>query len=140
MDRVLTEAVNGFLFNRAEQERTGKQRDKYRDVVRQEVLTWGREDEGGHRWIDFDSDLTIEGKTYKAICAQRRVSSSIDLDATEALAKELGLLDEVFPVTPVRQFDEDKLYALNQQGKITDKQLDGLITENVTFAIVPVKS
>lgn len=140
MNRALTEAIHGFLFNRAEQERTGKQRDTYRDVLKRWLMTDGREDENGHRYLDFENDLTIEGKTYSGICAQRRLSSSIDLDKTEALAQELGIFDLVFPVVPVRQFDEDALYAANQRGLISDEQLDSLITENVTYAVVPVKS
>lgn len=141
MDRALAEAVNGFLFNRSEQERTGKARDRYRDALRSWLMTEGREDENGHRYLDLDgSGLTIGDHTYRAICAQRRVTSSIDLDATEDLCRELGLFNEVFPVVPVRQFDEDALYAANQRGLITDEQLDSLITENVTYAIVPVKS
>lgn len=140
MNSAVNQMIHGFLFNRAEQERTGKSRDSYRNLLREVIMEDGREDENGHRWLDFEEDLTVEGKTYKAICAQRRISSSIDLDATESLAKELNLYDEVFPVKEVRQFDEDRLYALNQQGKITDEQLDSLITEVETFAIVPVKS
>jgi hypothetical protein len=140
MNSAVNQMIHGFLFNRAEQERTGKSRDSYRNLLREILMEDGREDENGHRWLDFEEELTVEGKTYKAICAQRRISSSIDLDATESLSKELNLYDEVFPVKEVRQFDEDKLYALNQQGKITDAQLDSLITEVETFAIVPVKS
>jgi hypothetical protein len=140
MNSAVNQMIHGFLFNRAEQERTGKSRDSYRNLLREVIMEDGREDENGHRWLDFEEDLTVEGKTYKAICAQRRISSSIDLDATESLSKELNLYDEVFPVKEVRQFDEDRLYALNQQGKITDEQLDSLITEVETFAIVPVKS
>lgn len=140
MNSALVEAVNGFLYNRAQNEWTGRQRDTYRDSLRKWLLEDGREDENGHRYLDFDKPLTIEGKTYGAICAQRRVSSSIDLDATEAMARELGIYDLVFPVTEVRQFDEDALYAANQRGQISDEQLDSLITENVSFAIVPVKA
>lgn len=140
MNRALAEAVNGFLYNRAQSEFTSRQRDSYRDSLRKWLMEDGREDENGHRYLDFDNDLTIEGKTYKAICAQRRVSSSIDLDATEAKARELGIYDLVFPVIEIRQFDEDALYAANQRGQISDEDLDSLITENVSYAIVPVKS
>ena len=140
MDSALNEAVHGFLFNRAEQERTGKIRDKYRDALRDWLLADGREDESGHRYLDFESPLTVGERTWSGICAQRRLSSSIDLDAAESLCRELDIFDVVFPVVPVRQFDEDALYAANQRGLITDEQLDSLITENETFAIVPVKA
>lgn len=140
MERMLQEAVHGFLFNRAEQERTAKTRDSYKDVVKRLIMTDGREDENGSRWLDFDEPLTIEGKSYRGIQAQRRLSSSIDLDATEELVRAKGLYNDVFPVVEVRQFHEDRLYAANQQGLISDAELDSLITENVTYAVVPVKS
>jgi hypothetical protein len=140
MNSALTEAIHGFLFNRSEQERTGKKRDTYRDVLRDWLMTDGREDENGHRYLDFDDDLTIEGKTWRGIQAQRRISASIDLDAAEELAKSRGIYDEVFPIVEIREFNEDALYAANQRGLVSDADLDALVTEHVTFAIVPVKA
>lgn len=140
MNGALIEAVNGFLFNRAEQERTTRMRDNYKFALRDWLMEDGEVDENGHRWLYFDEPLTIEGRTWRAICAQRRLSSSLDIEATEAKTKELGLYDQVFPVVSVRQFDEDALYAANQRGDISDEDLDSLITETETYAIVPVKS
>lgn len=140
MNSALKEAVNGFLFNRSEQERTGKQRDMYRDALREWLMTDGEVDESGHRWLVFENPLTIEGRSWRAITAQRRLSSSIDLDAVEAWAKTNGFMDEVFPIVERREFDEDALYALNQRGLVSDEVLDSFITESETFAIVPVKS
>lgn len=140
MNGALKEAVNGFLYNRAEQENTARLRDNYKFSLREWLMQDGEVDENGHRWLHFDDPLTIGGKTWRGICAQRRLSPSIDMDATEALAKAKGLYDEVFPVVSVRQFDEDALYAANQRGLISDEELDALIEENETYAIVPVKA
>lgn len=140
MNGALLEAVHGFLYNRAEQERTAKTRDNYKFALREWLLEDGREDESGHRYLDFDDELTIEGKTYRGIVAQRRISSSIDLDATEELAKSHGIYDDIFPIVQVREFNEDALYAANQRGIISDAELDALLTENVTYAVVPVKA
>lgn len=140
MNGALLEAVHGFLFNRSEVERKTKTRDNYKYALRTWLMEDGREDENGHRYLDFDNELTVEGTAYRGIVAQRRVSASIDLDATEELAKAAGIYDEVFPVVQIREFNEDALYAANQRGIISDDQLDGLVTENISFAIVPVKS
>jgi hypothetical protein len=140
MNSALIEAVNGFLHNRAEEEEVTRVKNRYRDVLRNWLMQDGREDENGHRHLDFDSPLTIGGKAWSGITAQRRISASIDLDKVEALVRARGLYDQVFPEVRIRQFKEDVLYILNQQGKITDAELDALITENVSFAIVPVKS
>ena len=140
MNGALVEAVHGFLFNRAEQERTARMRDNYKFTLREWLMEDGEVDENGHRWLNFDEPLTIEGRTWRAIRAERRLSSSLDIDATEAKCKELGIYDEVFPVVEIRQFNEDALYAANQRGDISDEALDSLITETETYAIVPVKS
>ena len=140
MNGALREAINGFLFNRSEETRTLRLRDNYKFTLREHLMTEGEEDSNGHRWLELDPPLTIEGVTYRAICAQRRTSASLDMDAAEAKAKELGIYDKVFPVVEVRQFDEDALYACNQRGEISDEDLDSLITESVSYAIVPVKS
>jgi hypothetical protein len=140
MNSAMTEAIHGFLHNRAEEEAVSKAKVRYRDVLRTILLQDGREDENGHRHMDFLEPLTVGGKTWKGIMAQRRISASIDLDKVEALVRAKGLYDEVFPEVRVRKFDEDKLYILNQRELITDAELDGLITENISFAIVPVKS
>jgi hypothetical protein len=140
MNGALIEAVHSFLYNRSEVERTGKARDTSRDFLKRWLMEDGRVDENGHRWLDFADELTIDGRTWKAICAQRRISSSIDLDATEELVKAKGLYNDVFPVVEVREFNEDALYAANQRGLISDEELDGLLIEVETFAIVPVKS
>lgn len=138
MNSALQEAVNGFLFARSEEEEHKRRKERYRDALRTYLMDEGREDENGHRHADFEP-LTIGGKTYRGIAAQRRISASIDLDKTEALVRARDLYDVVFPPVTTRQFNEDALYAANQKGLITDAELDSLITENVTFAIVPVK-
>src|SRR6185437_7907376 len=104
MNGALVEAVNGFLFNRAEQERTTRMRDNYKFALREWLMEEAEVDENGHRWLIFDEPLTIEGKTWRAICAQRRLSSSIDLDMVESWARDNGFLDEIFPIVERREF------------------------------------
>jgi hypothetical protein len=140
MNPAFFEVIHGFLYNRAQQESRAKDRDRYRDILKSWVMEDGREDENGHRYLDFEEPLVIEGKAWAGIQAQRRISTSIDLDATEELAKTHGIYDAVFPIREIREFDEDALYRANQQGIVSDEELDGLLTENVTFAIVPVKA
>lgn len=140
MNGALAEAVNGFLFNRAENKRTATMLDNYKFALREWLMEDGEEDSSGHRWLYFDDPLTVEGTTYRAIYAQRKVSVVLDESAAERKTKELGIYDKVFPVVEIRQFDEDALYAANQRGDISDEDLDSLIVETVSYAIVPVKS
>jgi hypothetical protein len=139
----LTKAVHTFLFNRDVETTASRAKGDGHRTLKEHLLSDAegvREDENGHKFYDFEKPLTIGGVEYKAISAQRRLSASIDLARTEELVREKGLYEDVFPPVTTRRFDEDALYAANQLGYITDEELDGLITENVTYAIVPVKS
>lgn len=140
MNSALNEAVHGFLHNRAEESAVAEAKTRYRDALRVFLLQEGREDENGHRHLDFAAPLSVGGKSWSGITAQRRISPSIDLTRTEELVRAKGLYDTVWPVVSRREFDENALYIANQQGLISDSELDSLITENVTWAIVPVKS
>jgi hypothetical protein len=146
MSRVMTyvdKAVHDFLYQRDAETFAATMKNRGRDSLREYIMDEEHDDvridESGHRYLDLPDPLTFSGVTYTAICAQRRLSSSIDLDKTETLARELGLFDAVFPIVEVREFDEDALYAANQRGLVSDEQLDSLISEQETYAIVPVK-
>ena len=141
---AVDKAVHDFLYQREQEVYATTMKNRGRDNLRAFLLEEDNEDiridESGHRYYDLPEPLNFGKQTYAAICAQRRLSSRIDLDAVEAYAREHGLLDEIFPVVPQRQFDEDSLYALNQRGIVSDDVLDSFITEDETFAIVPVKA
>lgn len=137
-----TKAIHGFLFNRAN-EATAKTAKNLNSVpLRQYILEHGREDENGHKYLDLIPPLTIEGVTYTAIKLERRASTSIDLDATEILMASKGEqeYDKVFVPVTVVEFDENEFYLANQRGVVTDEELDSVIAEDVTWALVPVKS
>lgn len=138
-----------FLFYRDGAVTAGRLKDQARDSIKAWLtardsdgkLVNGRADENGHRFYDLPQPLTINGVTYTAIQAQRKTSSSIDLDAAAELlkAKGPGFYDQVFRPVEVREFSEDDLFILNQTGVISDTELDALETEEETFALTAVK-
>ena len=105
----------------------------------------GREDENGHRYLDFDRPITIGETTYTGVVAQRKVPAPyVDLDEAEKLLRELDptgkLYDMVFERVVVREFNEDKLYVLNQRGVISDEQLDALeVQGDPSYSLTVVK-
>lgn len=97
---------------------------------------YGEEDENGNRSFDH----VIDGVK---VVAQRKVPTpTIDLEAAEALLREKGgeaLYDLVFKREVVRVFSEDDLFLLNQQGIVSDAELDALeVTGEATYALVVV--
>jgi hypothetical protein len=137
-----TKAIHGYLFNRSSEAtaKTAKTRDG--NYLRDFIMANGREDENGHKYLDLDPPLNIDGVAYRAIKLERRASSSIDLDATEVLMTSKGQseYEKVFKIITVEEFDENEFYLSNQRGVVTDEELDSVITEEVTYALVPVKA
>jgi hypothetical protein len=105
----------------------------------------GREDENGHRYLDFDRPITIGETTYTGVVAQKKLPTPyIDLDAVEGLLNELDpegkLYDMVFERVIERRFNEDKLYVLNQRGVISDEQMDALeVQGDPSYSLTVVK-
>lgn len=146
----LGRAAHEFLYNRDIEATAIPIKNKARDLLKGWLtlkdqlgrFANGRVDENGHRYLDFDQPLTIGDVTYTGIQAQRKTSTSIDLEAAEKLLREKGgeaLYDLVFKREVVRTFDEDELFVLHQKGVLNDEELDGLETETESYALVPVK-
>src|ERR1700761_1025668 len=135
--------AHSFLFSRKQQANYADRRPSSRDVLLERLLTQDEggqfyTDENGHKYYDFPSPVTIEGVKYKGVAAQRRTSSEIDIGATEHLLRQIGqeAFDRVFRKVTVRQFQEDELYLMNQEGAVSDDQLDSLLVEHETWAVV----
>lgn len=146
----LTRAAHEFLHFRSVEAQATATKNKARDLLKgwlimknQGKMLNGRVDENGHRFYDFEQPLTIGEVTYTGIQAQRKTSSSIDLEATEKLLREKGgekLYDLVFKRVVTREFSEDELFLLNQKGVISDDELDALETESESYSLLPVKA
>jgi hypothetical protein len=145
-------AAHEFLYNRSVASTSETAKDQARDQIKgwltlknaAGAMPNGREDENGHRYLDFDEPLTINDVTYSGIQAQRKVVATIDLEETERLLREKDptgkLYDRVFKRVVERRFDEDELFVLNQLGVISDDELDALGTEHVSYSLLPVKA
>lgn len=116
-----------------------------------------RIDENGHRYYDFPEPVTIDGKTYKGLRNQRTVSAFVDEDKvreffdgtymgdpdptlSEAERTRRALMkQQVWKPVTTWEWDYEELYRLNQQGILTDDEIDSLTTTSVTWALNAVK-
>lgn len=112
-----------------------KRMGKIRDALMAEAETHGTADSNGHLYLDV-KPFTFEGKTYGAIKRERRVSQLFDDDKALKLAEKKNVRDRV--IKTVEVLDQDEFYVLNQEGIISDKELDGLISSKVTWAFQQV--
>lgn len=134
-----------FLHYRTEEQQARREREAARDVLKKHLTArdedglplHAREDGDGNLHLDFEAPLEIGGTRYAGVMARRSVSARIDVKAAEALAKDKGVYDDVFPERVVREFDEDGLYLANQKGLLSDDDLDGLVAERVDYAMWP---
>lgn len=150
MSRVpddLTKAVHEFVYNRGLETESKARKERARDKLKRFLTVKedgefvnGREDENGHRYLDLESAIPDGDDLIESIRATRNVSSSIDLDLCADVLQSRGLYDRVFKRVVIRQFDEHELYALNQQGLISDEELDSMITEAITYSLTAVRS
>jgi hypothetical protein len=100
------------------------------NTIKDYVAEHGEETAEGHIEWRFPEPLTIGGQTYAGFRNQRSQGEPLlDEDRTEKLLVELGLRDQIVREVTVEVWDWDMLYVLNQQGKITDEQLDSLFDE-----------
>jgi hypothetical protein len=165
---------------KAESEALKKRYEQLRDEIMTYLDKHGEVDEKGHKTLALPTPVLVAGKEFGSVKRERRVSTSFDEEAAEALLSPKGLLSRVqrtivtinstmeiestfgvaeghsvrlFPadgtksvevpeasVSWVTVLDQNEVYVLNQQGLITDKELDSLFVENETFAYKPLAS
>jgi hypothetical protein len=81
----------------------------------------------GHLVWEFPNAIPVGKKSVVSLTYQRQEPDpELDTDAAKALLSDLGLTDDV--AQPELVYDWSQLYVLNQQGKISDKELDELFT------------
>lgn len=143
----LSRAAQTFIHTRNEESTALTAKNRARDLLKgwltlkiQGKYVNGRADEMGHRHYDFDAPMAIGDATYTGIVAQRKTNASIDLDKAEVLAREKGIYGKIFKAVTTRQFDEAELYAANQRGVVSDKELEDLTVETESFALTAVKA
>lgn len=112
-----------------------EQADKYKAGLSETVDAIGTPDDKGNLWYELTEPIIdpANDKPITKVKREKRVSQRLDADAAEEFCRANGLWDEVVVVEEV--LDEDKLLALNLDGKITDEQLKSLYTQGVTWAL-----
>ena len=128
-----------YLDQRMMRERTATEEDRDKKELMSALAEAGVETEEGHRRITLDDEYDyVDPKGYvkrvASILRQRRVSQSLDEDATMKLLAKKGLTTRCTRTIIV--LDEDQVLAANYEGKITDRELAALYSESENFAFV----
>lgn len=91
--------------------------------------------ENGSLFFDFEETISDGKNEYKGMEKRRSVPIRFDEEVAERILKAKGVYDEA--LTPV--IDQDKIYRLQAEGKITDKDIDKMFSKGESWAFYPVK-
>jgi hypothetical protein len=133
------EKTRQFLALKFQEADIVTRKNKLRDEVSAHVDSTGEVDEKGSKFWKLDPPIEVNGQTFTEVKRERRVSQSLDEEKAETLATAKGVRDRLFRVVEMEVLDQDELYVLNQEGVISDDELDSLWVENVSFAFKPIR-
>lgn len=137
MDESLRQA-HRYLYSSEEEARILKVKNESRDYLRDNIKDLGEPDENGNIIWYFDESLNL-GETYRGLMLQRRVSEYTDEDKVLAILEDTGLHSRCVTYITIPEIDLDEVYACNQEGLITDEEIDSMIEVKETWALVKVK-
>lgn len=140
-----------FVTNWRTATTAGNARDKAKAQIKRWFESGGDGDhevmvnENGSQIIEFAEPVAVDGVKVTGLENRRTAVTELDLDKVDAWLE--GLDEETRkayakklykPVTDY-VFQPDALFALQQQGKITEDQLDSLMTTSESWALCVTK-
>lgn len=125
-----------FLVLKDEVKTTSDRLDVLKKDLTAHVKEHGETDDKGHRTFTFPAPLPYGDKQYVGFQQQRRVSQSFDTETAEKVLKDKGLWDRAVVMVP--EIDQNEIFVLNQEGLLTDDELDSMFAERETFAFRPI--
>jgi hypothetical protein len=134
------EKTRQFLALKFQEADIVTRKNKLRDEVSAHVDATGEVDEKGSKFWKLDPPIEFNGQKFTEVKRERRVSQSIDEEKVEALVTAKGIRDRVFKQVTQEVLDQDELYVLNQEGVLSDEELDSLWVETESFAFKPIRA
>jgi len=136
-----------FLTNWRAAKTAGAVRDKANKAIKEWFaggIFGGRNvtvNENGSLVLEFDAPLDIDGKKILGLENRRTVTPELDLDRVDAwlstlpAAKRTKFRAELYKRVVSEEFDADALYALQQEGALSEAELDAMFDNRVTWAL-----
>jgi len=138
------EKAQTYLFNRYQVARAEKPRDAAKNWLKPYVLQHGVDDgDKGHVRVMFPQPMVIGTTTYYGL-EDRRIPGRTYMDEDEVrtflAGKPAAVRSRVIRKVTTEVVDTDELYALNQEGKVSDDELDSLLHQkDPTYQLWPVE-
>lgn len=143
MERQIDNALQAshlyFKYLRDEQE-AKKNREKHRDFLKKYITENCDADEDGNLTYEFPAPMNIDDMWYRGLQNQRRVREWVDEEEAKKLVYLHNLQFRCLKKVTTWELDLDELYAANQEGIISDDEIDSIIEMDETWALVKIKS
>jgi hypothetical protein len=141
--RNTQQAVESVFAEHITLKRQGSVLTTRADALKSKLKDWFKstasddvyENEQGSKFYDFPETISDGKETYKGMELRRSVSAKFNEDEATKILQRKGVYNEA--LTPV--LDQDKIYVLLQEGKITEKDIDKMFEETESFAFWPLK-
>jgi hypothetical protein len=130
-------AAMEYLHCADEEDRAKSRKNRARDWLKENLRSLGEPDENGNFIWEFDHIPSGDGYCT-GLKLQRRVSEYLNEDKAGFLIGSKGLGSRCIRMEPV--LDINELYVCNQEGLITDEEMDELMEVDELWALVKIKS
>lgn len=140
IDEPLRRAHEYLLSHQVESENKAK-REAARDYLKPYIMAAFDIDENGNFYYEFPDPISVDGKSWvKGLMARRRVSEYTNEELAERLIKLHKLEKRCIKIVVSYELDLDELYAANQEGIISDDEIDSIIETDVSYSLEKVKA
>lgn len=129
-----------YLFHSHVEETSKAERSTLRGKILPFLEESGEPDENGNLTWEFPEPVSIEGKKFRGLMLQRRVSEYTDEDKALELIYKHDLQRRCIKERIVEDVDLDELYAANQEGIVSDDEIDSIIETTESWALTKVKA
>lgn len=130
-----------YLLTTYDEKSLKQKRSDLRDDLSEYIKEHGEQDENGNLILFFDELMTVDDKEwYSGLMLQRRVSEFVDDDTARVVIESNDLESRCIKRIVTEVIDYDELYACNQEGLISDEEIDSILSEEETWALVKMKA
>jgi hypothetical protein len=134
-------AALSYLYHSDEVAMHTARKNEASEYIKKNIRDLGELDENGNVIWLFDNPMTTDDAgQYLGFKLQRRVSEYVDEEKARTIIESHGLGPRCVRYIEVTEIDYDEMYAANQQGIISDDEIDSIISADETWALVKVKA
>jgi len=128
-----------YLVTAHDEQQIKQRRESLRGSLKEWILDNCEPDENGHKIYYFPKPVIMDDKEVRGLMAQRRVSEFVNEDKAYELVYKYNLQSSCVEEVVTEELNMDALYAANQMGIVSDDEIDDLLEQKESWALVQLK-